>query len=104
VYRLTVKLPSGTTRHVWVDGETFLETRYDRQSRAGGKAVTVFVYYRNYGTVEGLRIPMAMDTVSLDGRGGERMAIDRVLVNPPLEDSQFAWPGGRGPHPASGAR
>lgn len=91
-YRLTVKLPSGTARHVWVDAETFLEVRYDRQSRSAGRAATVFVYYRDYKTVEGLRIPMAIDTLSPDGRGGNRMTIDRVLVNPPLEDSQFAWP------------
>ena len=66
----------------------------------------MFVYYRDYKAVEGLQIPMAMDTVSPYGRGGDRMAIDRVLVNPPLDDSQFAWPGapGRGPHSGSGAR
>jgi len=31
-YRLGVKLPSGARRHVWIDAQTFLDVKYDRES------------------------------------------------------------------------
>jgi hypothetical protein len=96
-YRLTVKLPSGTTRHVWVDATTFLEIRYDRETRsAAGKPGIVFVSYRNYRAIDGLQIPMTIETGSPNGPPGDRMTIDRVLLNPPLEESAFSRPGGPG--------
>jgi hypothetical protein len=100
-YRLTVKLPSGTTRHVWIDAATFLEIRYDREARGPtGQPGIVLVNYRDYRTIDGLQIPMTIDTGSADGRPRDRMAIDRVLLNPPLAESEFSWPRGfaRGAH------
>ena len=101
-YRLLVKLPSGTTRHVWIDATTFLEIRYDREAHgSGGRAGTVFVYYSDYKDIDGLKIPMTIETKADNGGPGDRMLIDRALLNPPLADSEFAWPGGR--HPRSSA-
>jgi hypothetical protein len=106
-YRLRVSLPSGTTRHVWVDSATFLEVKYDRESRTGARTGTVSVYYRNYRAIGGLQFPMLIETRSADGRAAQKMVIDRVLLNPLLPDSEFAWPerpaGAPGPA-TSGAR
>jgi hypothetical protein len=94
-YRLAVKLPSGATRHLWIDAKTFLEIKYDRESRGGRGTGTISVFYRDYRPISGLQIPMATETMGADGRFGDRMVIDRVLLNPPLDESQFATPGGR---------
>ena len=94
-YRLTVKLPSGTTRDMWIDAATFLEIRYAREARGPtGQPGTVLVNYRDYHAIDGLQIPMTIDTGSADGRPGDRMVIDRVLLNPPLAESEFSWPRG----------
>jgi len=93
-YRLAVKLPSGTTRHVWVDAETFLDIRYDRSTQLpGGRTGSVYVYYRDYKSVEGLKVPMTLETRSVQSPAGDRMVIDRVLLNTNLDDDQFAYPG-----------
>jgi hypothetical protein len=92
-YRLAIKLPSGTTRRVWIDMQTHLEVKYERESRdAAGQARTVSVFYRNYRTVEGVKIPMAIETGTGSGSGLERLVLDRVLLNPPLDDAQFGKP------------
>jgi outer membrane lipoprotein-sorting protein len=90
-YRLAVKLPTGSMRRVWIDTETHLEVKYERESRdAAGRGRTVSVFYRNYKTVEGLKIPMAIETGT--GAGVERLVLDRVLLNPPVDDAQFGKP------------
>jgi hypothetical protein len=94
-YRLTVKLASGTTRHVWIDATTFLEIRYDREARVpSGQPGIVLVNYRDYRSIDGLQIPMTIDTGSADDRTVDRMTIDHVLLNPALAESEFSWPRG----------
>ena len=92
-YRLSVKLPSGDSHHVWVDAKTFLDIKYDRTSRdAYGRSNMVSVFYRDYETVDGLQIPLRIETSTNTAKAKEELVIDRVLVNPPLEDRIFVKP------------
>lgn len=92
-YRLNVTLPSGAVRHVWVDAESFLDIKYDRPAETpGGRSATVAVYYRDFQTFEGVRLPTSIET-SVDGAPtGDKMVIERVSLNPPLQDRAFAAP------------
>ncbi len=99
-YRLAVTLPSGSLRHVWVDADTFLELKYDRLSHGpAGRGGTVTVSYRSYRAIDGLQIPMTIETGS-PGRGVEKMVIDNVTLNPLLSNARFARPNDVGPHHA----
>jgi hypothetical protein len=101
-YRLTVKLPSGAIRHVWIDATSFLELRYDRETRGPlGQQGVVLVDYRDYRSIDGLQIPMTIETESPNGRPGDRMVIDRVLLNPPLQESEFSRPWGSAGRPGA---
>lgn len=92
-YRLSVKLPSGASHHVWVDAQTFLDVKYDRQSRsANGQSATVAVFYRNYNTIEGLQIPLMIETRADNAKATDKMVIDKISFNPPLDDKIFANP------------
>lgn len=92
-YRLSVTLPSGVSHHVWIDAQSFLDVKYDRESRnAFGMAGTVSVSYHDYRTIEGLQIPFVMETGGSARRTTDRMVIDRISINPPLEDRIFARP------------
>jgi outer membrane lipoprotein-sorting protein len=96
-YHLLVRTASGETQHVWVDTETFLEVRYDRSAGgvAGNAPRTVSVVYRDYKITDGLQIPSIIETGAGPGSTPDRMVIERVAVNPPLEDRTFAEPGGQ---------
>jgi outer membrane lipoprotein-sorting protein len=113
-YRLSVTLPSGAKRHLWVDAHTFLELKYERGSHTPpGGAGTVSVYYRNYRTVEGLQMPRVIETGAGAGKAPEQMVVDNVTLNPSLSDAHFerpatserrkAPPGLRSESPASGS-
>jgi hypothetical protein len=86
-YRLNVNLPSGELHHVWVDAGTFLDVQYDRTSYTpDGKPVMVTVSCRDYRTFEGLQLPTTIETGGGSGRQPERMVIERVTLNFPLDD------------------
>lgn len=92
-YRLRVVMPSGAVRRVWVDAHSFLELRQDRDVRtAAGAGRTVHVYYRNYQTVNGVKIPMTIETGAQSGKGTDKMLIERIAMNEPLDDKRFARP------------
>jgi hypothetical protein len=105
-YRLRVKLASGVTHHMWIDAQTFLDIKYDRETRnAMGQSATVSVFYRNYQRIEGLQIPLIIESGVGATRQTNRLVIEKISLNPPLEDRRFARPGapGRGTSVSIGA-
>src|SRR5215469_15414245 len=62
-YKLKLTLKSGDVTHVWVDAQTFLETKIEGQPRRlDGIYHPVEVYYRDYRSVNGLEIPFVLET------------------------------------------
>ena len=103
-YKLKLTMKSGQSIHVWIDAQTFLETKIEGQPRRlDGIYHPVEVYYRDYRPVNGLQIPFLMETKVLRLAQGsamlrdpsvppERITIDKVVVNPNLEESRFSKP------------
>jgi hypothetical protein len=92
-YRLRLTLKNGDQRHVWVDAQTFLETKVDMPPRKiDGVMRTVSTYYRNYKSVNGLMLPFVVET-RVDGASNSgMMLIDHVQVNPAIDDNRFSKP------------
>lgn len=91
-YRLDVRQVSGLGARIWVDAETFLEIRYDRESRTLDKPSTVSVTYRDYRPFEGLQMPMVIETGSSTDSAKNKLVIEKVALNPPMEEQMFAKP------------
>jgi hypothetical protein len=92
-YRLIVKLPSGATRRWWIDAATFLDLKYERDSRTStGQPATLSVSFANYKSVDGLLIPHSIITGRESGKAIEAMVIEQVFLNRQIEDKVFAEP------------
>jgi hypothetical protein len=104
-YKLKLSTSNRPDTHVWVDAETFLETKIEGQPRRlDGKQHPVEIYLRDYRDVNGLKFPFLMETHVLPaaGEGGakravttyppEKIFIEKVVVNPKLNDSEFEKP------------
>lgn len=92
-YRLRLTLKNGDQRHVWVDAQTFLETKVDMPPRKiDGVMRTVSTYYRNYKPVIGLMLPFVVETRVDGARNSGMMLIDHVQVNPAIDDNRFRKP------------
>jgi hypothetical protein len=101
-YKLTVTEKNGHALHVWVDAQTFLETKIEgTPRRLDSTDHPVEVYYRDYRTVDGLRIPFVLETrvlpvakTTMGMRDApvppEKIVIDKVVVNPKLDEKLFS--------------
>jgi hypothetical protein len=103
-YKLKATTKNGSSVNVWIDGQTFLETKIQgTPRRLDGVDHPVEVYYRDYRLVNGLQIPHVMETHVLPAGHTamglketlvppEKTTIERVLVNAKLDDAHFAKP------------
>jgi hypothetical protein len=79
-------------RHVWVDTQSFLEVQVDGTRRVDGKPRSMWTVMRDYKSINGLLIPHLMET-RVDGiPGSEKIAVEKVALNPALDDALFARP------------
>jgi len=93
-YALDLRLASGSSYRVWIDAETFLELRYDHEFvNAQGRPAVTSVYFADYRAVEGLQMPFTIETGTPDGKTRDKLVIERVALNPRLDDGTFAKPG-----------
>jgi outer membrane lipoprotein-sorting protein len=103
-YRLKLTLQGGRELHLWIDAQTWLDTKIEGlPRRLDGIQHPVEVYYRDYRQVNGLQIPYLLETrvLAVTGAGKasrnpavqvEKIVIDKVAVNPKLDASLFTKP------------
>ena len=103
-YKLKLTTSQGVSTHVWIDAQTFLETKIEGEPRRlDGTYHPVEVYFRDYRQVSGLLLPFVLETkvlpVAKTATGlrdtpvpVEKITIEKVEVNPKLDPSAFAKP------------
>jgi hypothetical protein len=109
-YKLKLTMKDGHTVHVWIDAGTYLESKIEGQPRRlDGIEHPVEVYYSDYRPVNGLQIPFVLETKVLPITQAaplthaalstsssviptERIVLDKVEVNPRLDESHFKKP------------
>jgi hypothetical protein len=89
-YKLKVTLKDGQVRHVWLDGQSFLDIKVDgTPRRLDGKLRPVEIYLRDFKAEKGLMIPHRLETAVQGVKNKEAIQIENVTVNPNLNDSLF---------------
>ena len=92
-YKLKLTLKNGQVQHVWVDAQTFLDVKTEgTPRRLDGKMHPVATYFRDFRTVNGLLIPFLNETAVVGVKKTEKIVIEKVVVNPKLEESRFSKP------------
>jgi protein SCO1/2 len=99
--KVKVTLASGQVRNVWVDKESGLEVKIDGSRRLDGKSQAVSTFLRDYRKVDGRLLPHVLETVVDGVRGSEKILIEKVVINPPLEEARFQRPSLPGGHAAT---
>jgi hypothetical protein len=85
--------PAKSGDDVWIDAETWLDVRCDRTAEGPGFTERrVSTIYRDYRDVEGLQVPFLIETGGGQGATPDKMQIEKVVLNVPLEDSAFGSP------------
>jgi hypothetical protein len=92
-YRLKLTLKDGKVQHMWIDAHTFLDVKVEgAPRRMDGRTHTVYVYQRDFRPVKGVLVPFALETVVDGYPDTHRMIIEKVGLNPKLDDALFTKP------------
>ncbi len=92
-YKLKLTLKNGDVRNLWIDAKTFLDLKIDGEPRKlDGKPRQVATYFHEYRTVNGVKIPYELETTVESVRGSDKINIERVEINPKLEETRFVKP------------
>ena len=92
-YKLKLTHKSGEVQNVWIDAKSFLDVKVEgTPRRMDGKMRTVWVTQRDFRSVQGLMVPFVLET-AVDGYAEtHKMTIDKVALNPRLDDARFVKP------------
>jgi hypothetical protein len=92
-YKLKVTTGAGLVRRVWIDAKSFLDVKLEGVPRTlDGKQHSVWVYQRDFRSVQGLKVPFVLET-AVDGYPEtHKILVQKVAVNPKLDPAAFAKP------------
>jgi outer membrane lipoprotein-sorting protein len=92
-YKLKVTPNGGVVKHVWIDAKTFLDVKVEGfPKRMDGKMHPVYVYQRDFRSVQGVMIPFVLET-AVDGYAEtHKVQVEKAAINPPLDDALFTKP------------
>jgi hypothetical protein len=92
-YKLKLTMKSGNVQHIWIDTQSFLDVKIDGiPRRMDGKMHEVWIYQRDFRPVQGLMMPFVLETAVVGYSGTHKMLIEKVAVNPKLDDARFTKP------------
>ena len=90
-YRLKLTYKNGESQKLWINAQTFLDTKIEGSPRRlDGKMHAVDVYSRDFKPVKGLMMPYVIETVTQGVKQTEKIEIEKIAVNEKIDDSRFA--------------
>ena len=91
-FKLKVTLPGGAVRWVYLNAESALEVKLEAVRIRRGKERLVETFYRDWQAADGLLISRRQETQTEGDTESHFLTVDRVQVNPPLDDLRFVMP------------
>jgi outer membrane lipoprotein-sorting protein len=92
VYKLKVTLKNGDIVYYFLDPDTYLEIKTERQQFIRGSVRDNEVLLGSYKQVGGVYYPFSIEAGQKGGGDKARYTFDTIEVNVPIEDSYFKMP------------
>jgi hypothetical protein len=99
-WKLVVRGSDGSPRTMHLDARTHLVVQTLDRRTVDGKEVEFVTEVSDYRSVDGLQFPHRIDVGPKGSPDRQRLAIQTIEINPPLDDARFAMPGRRPAAPA----
>lgn len=90
--RLKVTMPGGSVRWISLDEETGLELKVGYTRVVRGKEQMVESLFSDWKSEAGLLFPGRTDTRMIGSSGSQFVTVDKIVVNPEIEDKRFEMP------------
>lgn len=92
VYRLKITSMSGEVRSYLIDGTTFLTTKWEGMRKVLDRELPWECSLSDYRDVQGLKFPFKIDQGSPGTEYRQTLIVEKVEINPKIDDSHFAKP------------
>ncbi|MCK6680809.1 MAG: hypothetical protein L6R30_00140 [Thermoanaerobaculia bacterium] len=91
-YKLKITLKSGGVMFAYVDVKTSYLVKTEATRRARGREVRIETTFGDYKMVDGILFPHSVEVRAAGRPNALKIVVDKVEVNPTLNDSRFAMP------------
>jgi hypothetical protein len=91
-YKLRVTLRNGNVRTIWIDAEANLEIKGEGKRTIRGSEVESETSLGDYKEVGGVMYPHSVEGGPKGAPQRQKIVIDRIEVNPAIDDSRFRMP------------
>jgi outer membrane lipoprotein-sorting protein len=100
VYKLKVTLKNGTVNHTYLDADSYLTIREESKRTMRGSEVEVESTIGDYKDVGGgLLLPHSIENATKGQPQKQNIIIEKVELNPALDDARFKMPAPAKPEP-----
>lgn len=91
-YRLKITSKSGEARSYLIDATTFLTSKWEGLRKVGDQELPWESNLSDYRDVQGLKFPFKIDQGSPGTEYKQTLIVDKVEINPKMDESHFAKP------------
>ena len=103
-YRLKITGKSGDVRSYLIDAATFLTTRWEGTRKVADQDLPWECNLSDYREVQGLKFPFKIDQGSPGTEYRQTLTVEKVEINPKMDDAHFAKPVAPAARKAAAAR
>ncbi len=91
-YKLKVTLQDGQIRTIYLDADSFLEMKMEIKRSVRGTDYEGETLIGDYKEVEGMMFPFSIDAGAKGSPQRQKITIDKVELNPAVDDARFKMP------------
>lgn len=91
-YRLKIASKTGEVRSYLIDASTFLTTKWEGLRKVGDQELPWESNLSDYRDVQGMKFPFKIDQGSPGTEYKQTLIVDKVEINPKMDESHFAKP------------
>jgi outer membrane lipoprotein-sorting protein len=91
-YKLKVTLKNGDIRYIYLDADQYLEIKVEGKTTVRGTEIENTTSIGDYKEVGGLMFPHAMETVQKGSTQGQKLTVEKIELNVPIDDARFKMP------------
>ena len=92
VWRLKLTTKSGDVRYYFFDADSFLLLKWEGQRKYQDKEFPVESHFSDYREVGGVKFAFAIDSGSSAAELTQKIRIEKIELNPELNDAEFGRP------------
>lgn len=100
-FKIKLTLKNGDVRYYYLDTDSYLEIKTETQTTVRGAVQFTETMLGDYEQVDGVYFPFAVEAGETGSEDRTRLIIEKIEINPPLDDSLFSLPASK---PAAAAK